>query len=83
MRAVVQDRYGPVEVLRLAQVDQPVVGVDDVLIHVRAAGLHIGDWHLMTGQPYLMRLMGFGFRAPKARVRGTDVSQVPKTSSPA
>ena len=48
--------------------------LDDVLIGVRAAGVHIGDWHVMTGQPYLMRVMGFGFRSPKARVRGMDVA---------
>jgi len=47
-----------------------------VLVRVHAAGLHIGDWHVMTGQPYLMRVMGFGFRAPKARVRGMDVAGV-------
>ena len=43
-------------------------------MRVRAAGVHIGDWHVMTGQPYLMRIMGFGFRGPKARVRGMDVA---------
>jgi NADPH:quinone reductase-like Zn-dependent oxidoreductase len=74
MRAVVQDRYGSAEVLRHATVARPATGENDVLIEVRAAGLHIGDWHLMTGQPYLMRIMGFGLRAPKARVRGTDVA---------
>jgi NADPH:quinone reductase-like Zn-dependent oxidoreductase len=74
MRAVVQDRYGPAEVLHSATVARPATGEDDVLIRVRAAGLHIGDWHLMTGRPYLMRIMGFGLRAPKARVRGTDVA---------
>ena len=66
MQAVVQDSYGTADVLRLAQVVQPEVADDDVLIRVRAAGVHIGDWHLMMGQPYLMRVMGFGFRAPKA-----------------
>jgi NADPH:quinone reductase-like Zn-dependent oxidoreductase len=74
MHAVIQDRYGPAEVLHHAIVARPVTGENDVLIRVRAAGLHIGDWHLMTGRPYLMRIMGFGLRAPKARVRGTDVA---------
>jgi NADPH:quinone reductase-like Zn-dependent oxidoreductase len=74
MHAVVQDRYGSAEVLRHATVARPATGENDVLIAVRAAGLHIGDWHLMTGRPYLMRIMGFGLRAPKARVRGTDVA---------
>jgi NADPH:quinone reductase-like Zn-dependent oxidoreductase len=74
MQAITQDQYGSPDVLRLQEVDKPEVGDDDVLISVRAAGVHIGDWHLMTGEPYLMRIMGFGFRAPKARVRGMDVA---------
>ena len=65
MRAIAQDRYGDADELRLIHVPAPEVGADDVLIRVRAAGLHIGDWHVMTGQPYLMRIMGFGFRSPE------------------
>jgi NADPH:quinone reductase-like Zn-dependent oxidoreductase len=74
MKAIVQDRYGPADVLYLQEIDTPEIGDGDVLVRVRAAGVHIGDWHLMTGLPYLMRIMGFGFRAPKARVRGIDVA---------
>ena len=74
MRAIVQDTYGTSDVLELQQVSKPQVGDDDVLIRVQAAGVHIGDWHLMTGQPYLMRIMGFGLRAPKARTPGMDVA---------
>jgi NADPH:quinone reductase-like Zn-dependent oxidoreductase len=74
MQAVIQDRYGSAEVLQYATVARPANGENDVLIRVRAAGVHIGDWHLMAGQPYLMRIMGFGLLAPKARVRGTDMA---------
>ena len=74
MQAVVQDAYGTPDVLRVAEIDRPEIADDEVLIRVRAAGVHIGDWHVMTGQPYLMRVMGFGLRAPKARVRGMDVA---------
>lgn len=74
MRAVVQDTYGSVDVLHSSVVPVPDVGPDDVLTHVRAASVHIGDWHLMTGTPYLMRVAGSGLRGPNARVRGTDVS---------
>ncbi len=74
MRAVVQDSYGTADALRLDRVVAPQVAADEVLIRVRAAGVHIGDWHLMMGQPYLMRVMGFRLRAPKARVRGMDVA---------
>jgi NADPH:quinone reductase-like Zn-dependent oxidoreductase len=74
MRAIVQDQYGQTDVLRLAGIDRPKVDDDDVLIRVHAASVHIGDWHVMTGLPYLLRVVGFGFRAPKARVRGMDVA---------
>ncbi len=74
MKAIVQDHYGSADVLHLREIDKPEVGLDDVLIRVHAAGVHIGDWHVMSGEPYLMRIIGFGFRGPKARVRGMDVA---------
>jgi NADPH:quinone reductase-like Zn-dependent oxidoreductase len=74
MQAIVQDTYGSADVLRLARIARPKMGDNEVLLRVRAASVHIGDWHVMTGLPYLLRVVGFGFRAPKARVRGTDVA---------
>src|SRR5664280_734124 len=74
MRAIVQDRYGPAEVLRSARIPRPVIADHEVLIRVHAAGLDRGTWHLMTGTPYLMRAIGFGFRRPKNRVPGIDVA---------
>ena len=75
MRAIVQDQYSEtVDVLRLEEIDPPQIGDDDVLIRVHAASVHIGDWHVMAGLPYLLRVVGFGFRAPKVHVRGTDVA---------
>ena len=76
MKAMTQDRYGSADVLTLADVDMPAVGDDDVLIRVRAAGVGPEVWHLMTGRPYFVRLMGFGLRKPKARVVGRDVAGV-------
>lgn len=69
MRAVVQDRYGDVDVLRLAEIERPTPRDGEVLVRVHAAGAHIGDWRLMRGEPALIRL-GYGVRAPKLRVRG-------------
>jgi NADPH:quinone reductase-like Zn-dependent oxidoreductase len=68
MTAIIQDKYGsaPKDVLRLDEVDRPAITDDGVLVRVRAASLDRGTWHLMTGQPNLMRIMGFGFRRPKA-----------------
>ena len=76
MRAITQSRYGtvPEDVMRLDQVTRPDIGDDEVLIQVRAAGVDRGTWHMMAGQPYLMRLLGFGFRGPRNTVPGLDVA---------
>ena len=74
MKAIVRDAYGSVDVLRLAEIDTPVVGESEVLVRVRAAGVDQGVWHLMIGMPYVMRLAGFGVRAPKKTLLGYDVA---------
>ena len=51
MQAIVHDQYGSADVLQLQQVDKPLIGADGVLLRVQAAGVHIGDWHLMSGEP--------------------------------
>ena len=71
MRAIVQDGYGSADVLRLAKIDIPTVGANDVLIRVHAASVHIGDWHMMAGLPYLVRVTGPRRPSP---VRGMDVA---------
>lgn len=83
MRAIVQDRYGSAEVLSLARVALAQIAEDEVLVRVRAAGLDQGTWHMMTGQPYLLRVLGFGFRAPKNRVPGLDVAGTVSAVGPA
>lgn len=72
-RAIVQDAYGSTEVYRLAQVAQPEIAANEVLVRVHAAGLDRGTWHLMTGKPYALRV-AFGFRRPKNAVPGLDVA---------
>ena len=62
--------------LHFADVEMPTIGDDDVLLQVRAASLHRGDWHMMTGLPSLIRVFGFGLRRPKRRIRGMDVAGV-------
>ena len=74
MKAIIRDAYGSVDVLRLADIDQSVAGDADVLVRVHAAGVDQGVWHLMTGTPYVMRLAGFGIRAPKNPLLGYDVA---------
>lgn len=76
MKALVQDRYGAADAISLRDVERPSPGGREVLVRVRAAGVDRGAWHFMTGEPYLMRLLGFGFRAPSVRVPGTNFSGV-------
>jgi NADPH:quinone reductase-like Zn-dependent oxidoreductase len=73
MQAITQDAYGTRDVLKLANVDKPEIADDEVLVRVRAASIHVGDWILMTGSPFVMRL-ATGLRKPKNRVPGTDVA---------
>jgi len=74
MRAIVQDAYGSADRLRLSKIGKPVITPGEVLVQVRAAGVDRGTCHLMRGEPYLMRILGFGFRRPKNRVPGLDVA---------
>ncbi|MDH3654718.1 MAG: NAD(P)-dependent alcohol dehydrogenase [Myxococcales bacterium] len=74
MKAIVQDTYGTADVLELREIERPEVGDDEVLVRVHAAGVDPGVWHLMTGLPYLIRIAGYGFRAPKFPVRGNDLA---------
>jgi NADPH:quinone reductase-like Zn-dependent oxidoreductase len=73
MKAIVQVRYGSTDVLQLKDIDKPVPGDDEVLIRVRAAAVNIGDWHLMRGVPYAMRLAS-GVRKPRRQIPGLDVA---------
>jgi NADPH:quinone reductase-like Zn-dependent oxidoreductase len=73
MKAIVQEAYGSADVLRFEDVEAPVAGKGEVLLRVGAASAFIGDWHVMTGTPYAIRLMS-GLRSPKQRVRGQDVA---------
>ena len=66
MTAIVQDDYGPApeDVLRVEEIDRPVIGEDEVLVRVQAASVDRGTWHVMAGLPYPIRLAGFGLRTP-------------------
>jgi NADPH:quinone reductase-like Zn-dependent oxidoreductase len=74
MEAIVQDTYGSADVLDLREIERPAAGAGEVLVRVAAAGVDRGAWHLMTGVPYLMRVIGFGLRSPKAAVPGSNLA---------
>jgi NADPH:quinone reductase-like Zn-dependent oxidoreductase len=76
MKAIVRDTYGSPEVLELRDIDIPEYADEEVLVHVHAAGVGRDVWHIMTGLPYPIRLAGYGFRAPKNPVIGSDMAGV-------
>jgi NADPH:quinone reductase-like Zn-dependent oxidoreductase len=80
MKAITQDRYGSADVLRLRNIEEPTPGETEVLVRVRAAGIARGVLHVMTGAPYLMRLVGFGLLTPKNPVPGQDVAGTVKAT---
>ncbi len=82
MKAIVRDRYGDTEVLRLDDVPRPVPGDHDVVVRVAVAGLDRGAWHWMTGLPYLSRAV-FGLRRPKNLILGTEVAGTVEAVGPA
>ena len=74
MKAIVQDRYGkPEAVLTLQEIAKPTVRDGEVLVRVHAASIHIGDWLVVTGAPFIARP---AYGKPKGRVPGTDVAGI-------
>lgn len=78
MKAVIQHEYGaPRQVLRLAEVERPVVGAQDVLVAVRASSANPWDWHFIRGEPVLLRPTGIGgIRKPRFPIPGGDLAGV-------
>jgi NADPH:quinone reductase-like Zn-dependent oxidoreductase len=83
MKAIVQDRFGPPEVLELREVDEPEVGEGEVLVRVQAASVNPADWYAMTGAPWVARAQ-MGLRKPRlavqtAKALGAEVTGVCST----
>ena len=74
MKAIVADRYGPPDVLRMRDIDPPAVADDELLVRVHAASVHPDVWHTVRGRPHVLRLMGNGVRRPRHRVPGIDMA---------
>src|SRR4051794_16678689 len=73
MKAVVQDRYGPPEVLRIEEVERPAPKDDEILIRVRASTVSQTDTHIRAAHPFFWRLIG-GVRRPRGATRGVDLA---------
>lgn len=72
MRAVIQDRYGPPEVLGIEEVPVPTPGDDEVLIEVVATGINLSDWENLIGSPLYARVGGL--RRPRRPIPGSDIA---------
>lgn len=74
MKAIVRTKYGSPDVLELRETDKPIPKDNQVLVKVCAASVNPLDWHLLRGEPFLIRLMGFGILTPKQQLLGTDIA---------
>ena len=73
MKAIIREKYGPPEVLKVEEVEKPELADDGVLVRVRAASVNRVDWYDLTGTPWIARPMT-GLRGPKSRLAGRDFS---------
>jgi len=74
MKAIVYTKYGPPDVLHLEEVIKPALNEEQVLVKVHAASINASDWHMLTADPFPMRLIGNGMFKPKNTILGVDVS---------
>lgn len=81
MRAIIQERYGSPDDLRIGDVEKPSVGPDQVLVRVRAASVNAGDWRRVRADPFVARLVE-GVRRPKNPLLGGDVAGVVEEVGP-
>jgi NADPH:quinone reductase-like Zn-dependent oxidoreductase len=74
MKAIVYTKYGPPDVLELREVEKPVPEDAEVLVKVHAVSVNAYDWHLLTADIFLVRLMGGGLLKPKNTILGADIA---------
>ena len=74
MKAIVYEKYGQPDVLQLEEVAKPIPKDDEVLIEIRAASVNAADWHLLTADIFLVRLMSGGLLKPKNTMLGGDIA---------
>lgn len=73
MKAFVCHNYGSPDILKLEEIEKPVPKDNEVLVKIHAASANAGDWHLLRGEPFLVRLM-FGVFKPKFKILGADIA---------
>lgn len=74
MKAIFRTAYGSADILELKEIDKPAPTDNQVLVRVQAAAVNPLDWHVLRGEPFLVRLMGFGLLKPKHHILGVDMA---------
>jgi NADPH:quinone reductase-like Zn-dependent oxidoreductase len=74
MKAIFRNSYGSADALELREIDKPMPKDDELLLKVHAASVNPLDWHILRGEPFLVRLMGFGLLKPKHQILGADMA---------
>ncbi len=74
MKAMVYTHYGSPEILQLKEIEKPTPKDNEVLVNIHAASVNASDWHLLRGEPRLVRLMGYGILKPKYTILGSDIA---------
>jgi len=74
LKAIVYVRYGQPDVLQLKELEKPLPDPDQVLVKVYAASINYGDWGLLRGKPFFLRLVDGGLLSPKKQVLGSDIA---------
>jgi NADPH:quinone reductase-like Zn-dependent oxidoreductase len=72
MRAVVYDRYGPADVLRIENLPKPSPAAGQVLVRIAATSVNLSDWETLRGSPLYARIGGL--RSPARRTLGSDIA---------
>lgn len=74
MKAIVYEKYGSPDVIQLKDIEKPTPKDDEVLIKIHAASVNAYDWHFLTADIFLIRLMGGGLLKPKNTRLGADMA---------
>lgn len=74
MKAMIYTQYGSPDMLRFADVPKPIPKAGEVLVKIHAAAVNSADARLLRGQPFLVRLMGYGVFKPKHTILGGDIA---------
>lgn len=73
MKAIKYFKYGSSDVLYLSDAEKPSPNENELLVKVLASSVNAGDWHLMRGKPFMVRMM-YGLFKPKQQVLGSDIA---------